>query len=221
MKIAVIPAFNEATQIADVIRNTSGFVDRVLVVNDGSKDDTARVAREAGATVISHPINRGLGATLGTGIKAARKLGAQFVVTLDADGQHLAEEIPLFVEAIEAGHDAVIGSRMIEMKGNMPLKRKIAQRLGNILTYILFGTLVTDSQSGFRAFSAEGADKLDIRTDRMEVSSEIISEIGRKQLKMTEVPITAIYTEYSLSKGQSFTVGIKTALKLILHRLKS
>lgn len=221
MKVAVIPAYNEATQIADVIKNTSAFVDRVVVVDDGSRDDTASVARKAGATVIQHPINRGLGATLGTGIKAARKLGGEVIVTLDADGQHLPSEIPLFVEAINKGHDAVLGSRMIELKGNMPLKRRVYQRIGNALTYMLFGLLVSDSQSGFRAFSGRAADVLEIRTDRMEVSSEIVSEIKRKQFSWTEVPITAIYTDYSLAKGQSFTVGVKTALKLILHRLKS
>ena len=86
---------------------------------------------------------------------------------------------------------------------------------------MLIGILVTDSQSGFRAFSASAADKMEIRTDRMEVSSEIVSEIQRHKFKLKEVPITAIYTEYSLSKGQSFTVGVKTAFKLLLHRLKS
>lgn len=222
MNVAVIPAYNEATQIADVIKNTSAFVDRIVVVDDGSRDDTARIAREAGATVIQHPINRGLGATLGTGIKAARQLGGEVIITLDADGQHLPHEIPLFIEAIrERGHDAVLGSRMIELKGNMPLKRRMYQRIGNLLTYMLFGLFVSDSQSGFRAFSGSAADVLEIRTDRMEVSSEIVAEIRRRAFNWTEVPITAVYTDYSLSKGQSFTVGVKTALKLILHRLKS
>ena len=103
----------------------------------------------------------------------------------------------------------------------MSLRRRIYQRIGNLLTYILFGLYVSDSQSGFRGFSATAADQLQIRTDRMEVSSEIISEIQRHQFNWTEVPITAVYTEYSLSKGQSFVVGVKTALKLILHRLRS
>ncbi|PIR47676.1 hypothetical protein COV06_02215 [Candidatus Uhrbacteria bacterium CG10_big_fil_rev_8_21_14_0_10_50_16] len=221
MHIAVIPAFNEATQIAEVIQNTSAFVDCVVVVDDGSRDNTAQVARDAGAIVVQHPINRGLGATLGTGIKAARALGGEVIITLDADGQHLPSEIPLFIEAIKNGYDAVLGSRMLELKGNMPFKRRVYQRIGNLLTYTLFGLFVSDSQSGFRAFSGAAADVLEIRTDRMEVSSEIVSEIRRKQFSWTEVPITAIYTDYSMSKGQSFGVGVKTAMKLILHRLKS
>lgn len=221
MNVAVIPAYNEETQIAQVVAATRPYVDRVLVVDDGSKDQTAVRARAAGATVLSHPINRGLGATLGTGIRGARLLGADVVITLDADGQHLPVEIPRFVEAIRGGADVVLGSRMIEMEGNMPWKRRAYQRVGNVLTYVLFGLFVSDSQSGFRAFSAKAADALQIRTDRMEVSSEIVSEIRRRQLTWAEVPITAVYTEYSLSKGQSFSVGVKTALKLILHRLKT
>lgn len=221
MIVAVIPAFNEEGQIADVVRRSSGFADRVVVVNDGSADRTGEIARMAGATVVEHAINRGLGATLGTGIAAARKLGGEVIITLDADGQHNPEEIPLFVEAIRGGKDAVLGSRMIEFKGNMPAIRRAYQRVGNVLTYLLFGLLVTDSQSGFRAFSGSAADVLEIRTDRMEVSSEIVSEIQRHKFDWGEVPITAIYTEYSLSKGQSFGVGVKTAIKLIMHRLRS
>jgi len=221
MHIAVIPAYNEATQIAEVIKNTSAFVDCVVVVDDGSRDNTAQVARAAGAIVVQHPINRGLGATLGTGIQAARLMGGEVIITLDADGQHEPSEIPLFIEAIFSGYDAVLGSRMLECKGNMPLQRRVYQRIGNMLTYLLFGLFVSDSQSGFRAFSGTAADQLEIRTDRMEVSSEIVSEIRRKQFTWTEVPITAIYTEYSMSKGQSFGVGVKTAIKLILHRLKT
>ncbi len=219
--VAVIPAFNEEETIEGVIHATHPFVNEVVVVNDGSRDRTAQIARSAGARVVEHCINRGLGASLGTGIRAARLLGADAVVTLDADGQMRADEIPLFVKKVEEGFEAVIGSRMIEFKGNMPLRRRLYQRVGNLLTYVLFGLWVTDSQSGFRGFSAAGADRLEIRTDRMEVSSEIISEIRRKQMKWTEVPITAIYTDYSLGKGQSFIVGVKTAWKLILHRLKS
>ena len=222
MRIAVIPAYNEEKCLKEVIESTSTQVDRVLVVDDGSSDRTSEIARNAGATVIRHCVNRGLGATLGTGIRAAAEMGGRYIVTLDADGQHLPGEIPLFVAAIDEGHDVVLGSRMIaDSKGHMPRMRRIAQRVGNYLTYFLFGILVSDSQSGFRGFSNSAASKLDIRTDRMEVSSEIVSEIRRHRFKWHEVPITAIYTDYSMSKGQSFTVGLKTATKLILHRIKT
>lgn len=220
MIVAVIPAYNEESEVGNVVKNTLPFVDRVLVVDDGSADNTAGVARDAGAIVVQHVINRGLGASLGTGIKGARKLGGTKIITLDADGQHLSEEIPLFIKALDS-YDVVLGSRMIEKKGNMPAFRKVAQRIGNVLTYVMFGLMVSDSQSGFRGFSETAADSINIKTNRMEVSSEIISEIQKSGFNWTEVPITAVYTEYSLSKGQSFTVGIKTAFKLLVHRIKS
>ncbi len=221
MIVAVIPAFNEEGRVADVIRRSLSYVDKVIVINDASRDSTAQLSREAGATVVSHPLNRGLGAALGTGVEGAKKLGAEIVVMLDADGQHLPEEIPLLVQSIRDGNDAVIGSRMLTFEGNMPRMRRVYQRVGNLMTYMLFGKHVTDSQSGFRAFSKHALDRLKIRTDRMEVSSEIISEIHRNKLKYAEVPITAVYTDYSLSKGQSFHTGVKTALKLLLHRIRS
>ena len=219
MTVVIIPAYNEEGTIADVIVRSLPYADRVLVVNDGSRDATAAAAIHAGAQVISHSLNRGLGAAIGTGIQAARRLGADIVITLDADGQHLPEEIPRFVEALTLGADAVIGSRMLMLEGNMPPLRRVYQHIGYLVTFLLFGKRVTDSQSGFRAFSGRAADAMDLQTDRMEVSSEIISEIHRRRLAYAEVPITAVYTDNSLRKGQSFSVGVKTAVKLFLHRL--
>lgn len=217
--IAVIPAYKEETTIADVIERTRSFVDEIIVVNDGSPDHTADVAKAHGATVVSHVINRGLGAAIGTGFAAAQKHHADVVITLDADGQHDPQEIPKFLEAIERGADFVIGSRMIGSESNMPWYRKVANMLGNIFTLVLFGAWVTDSQSGFRAFTKTALENIQIKTNRMEVSSELIAEANANHLTIAEVPIKAIYTDYSLSKGQSFFVGIKTLLKLILRRL--
>lgn len=218
--IALIPAFNEERTIAEVLEKTRLFVDRVLVVNDGSSDRTAVIAKAHQAIVVSHVINRGLGAAIGTGFAAARKLGADVVITLDADGQHDPAEIPAFLCAIEQnGADVVIGSRMLIRCTGMPWYRKIAQVLGNLATLVLFGAWVTDSQSGFRAFTAFALEKIEIKTNRMEVSSELVAETKRHQLHLLEVPIKAIYTEYSLSKGQNFFVGLKTLVKLVLRRM--
>lgn len=220
MKIfALIPAYNEETTIADVITRTKPFVDGVIVVDDGSIDRTLQIAHAHGATVVSHVINRGLGAAIGTGFVAARRQRADIVVTLDADGQHEPTEIRKFVEAIEQGADVVIGSRMLTGFVGMPLHRSVAQIIGNVVTFVLFGAWVTDSQSGFRAFSRYALEKIHIRTNRMEVSSELIAEAKRNALKLVEVPIKAVYTEYSLSKGQNFFVGLKTVLKLVVRRL--
>lgn len=218
-RIAVIPAYNEATVIADVVRRTNPFVEEVVVVDDGSTDGTGEAARTAGALVYTHVINRGLGATLATGIAAALQRGADVLVTLDADGQHDPAEIPAFIEAITTrGVEAVIGSRLLQSTG-MPLIRRVYNRLGNLLTYVLFGVWTTDSQSGFRAFSRAGAMKLELKTNRMEVSSEFLKEIHDKKIPFCEIPCSVKYTDYSLSKGQSFRVGVSTAMKLVLRRL--
>ena len=216
--VAVIPAYKEATEIADVLIRTRSFVDEMIVVDDGSPDETAEVAAKNGALVVSHVINRGLGAAIGTGFAFAKKRGADVVVTLDADGQHDPTEIPKFIEAMKRGADVVIGSRMLTRTG-MPWYRQVANMLGNISTLVLFGAYVTDSQSGFRAFSRGALEKIEIKTNRMEVSSELIAEAKHHGFKIVEVPIRAIYTDYSLSKGQSFFVGIKTLFKLVLRRI--
>jgi UDP-N-acetylglucosamine---dolichyl-phosphate N-acetylglucosaminyltransferase len=216
---ALIPAYNEATTIADVLSRTRPYVDGMIVIDDGSTDRTAEIARAQGSMVVTHVINRGLGAAIGTGFAVAQKLGVEVVVTLDADGQHDPAEIKTFVEAIEKGADVVIGSRMLTGFVGMPLHRKAAQIIGNLVTFCLFGAWVTDSQSGYRAFTRYALSKIQIKTNRMEVSSELIAEAKRHSLTLVEVPIKAIYTEYSLSKGQSFFVGIKTLFKLVVRRL--
>lgn len=231
----VIPAYNEETTVGEVVRRVHSsqpaWADRftvhrhsVLVVDDGSSDSTAQVAKDAGAMVFRHPINRGLGAALSTGIEGALRLGADIVVTLDADGQHDPEEILQVIQPILDGKaEVVIGSRFVRTTGQqdnritaVPLSRRLANWCGNFFTWLLFGIWVSDSQSGFRAFSADAASRLQLRTSTMEVSSEIIREIVRLKLKMTEVPITVTYTPYSLSKGQGFVRGLETLWKLIV-----
>ncbi len=225
MKLSIIiPAYNEASTIGHVIEQVRGVdlpgVEKeILVVNDGSSDRTVEIARSKGAVVIQHIINRGLGGALGTGIEAALRRGADILVTCDADGQHSPDDIRKVVEPIRRGQaDVVIGSRMLET-GGMPWTRRMANRLANLVTLVLFGIRTTDSQSGLRAFSRSAAKQIRIRTNTYEVSSEICGEIGRHRLRFIEVPIQAIYTDYSLSKGQGFTVGLKTLFRLILTKL--
>ncbi len=216
--IAIIPAYNEEKTIAEVLDKTRNFVDEIIVIDDGSSDETAQIAKSKNVKVISHVINRGLGAAIGTGFAAALKLNADAAITLDADGQHEASEIPKFTKELAQGADVVIGSRMLS-PGGMPWYRRIANRLGNMVTFFLFGAKVTDSQSGFRGFNKNALSKIKIKTNRMEVSSELIALSKSNKLKLVEVPIKAIYTDYSLSKGQGFFVGLKTLLKLIIRRI--
>lgn len=217
----VVPAFNEDRVIGSVLRSLKGTYPshQIIVVNDCSTDQTENISRAEGVTVVSHILNRGLGGALGTGIAKAIQMGADIVVTFDSDGQHLVEDVERVAAPIKAGEaDVVIGSRLLTKSG-MPFIRRAYNLIGNIITYLLFGMKVTDSQSGLRAFSNEAARSLDLKANRMEVSSEIIREIKVRNFRYKEIPIKAIYTDYSMSKGQSFIVGIKTFIKLIVLRI--
>jgi len=220
-RIIVIPAYNEERTIAEVVRDACDVATRVIVVDDGSRDRTGALAKEAGALVVRHAVNRGVGAALGTGIKAAVMLDADVVVTMDADAQHRAVDAGKVFERVEKGDvELVIGSRLKkgDEDGNMPPHRILFNTIGNLLTYFLFGIWVTDSQSGLRGLSKTAASSIELRTNGMESLSEFIKEIKDKHWRYDEVPIKAIYTDYSMSKGQNFFVGVKVAVKLIFRR---
>lgn len=217
----VVPAYNEARTITDVLRalHQHGF-QRIVVVDDGSRDGTGEIAHREGAIVVRHLFNLGFGGALGTGIAAALRLRPDIIVTCDADGQHDPGDIAPLIRPIERGEaDVAIGSRLINPEG-MPWSRRLANRIANLVTFVLLGVRANDSQSGLRAFSRAAASRIHIATTGMEASSEIIAEIGRNRLRLAEVPIRAIYTAYSLSKGQSFTVGLRTLAKLILATVR-
>lgn len=225
MKLAiVIPAYNEQSTIGDVIRHilSVNFPDmekEIIVVDDGSTDKTGEIARSNGAVVIRHLLNRGVGGALGTGVEAALRQGADIIMTCDADGQHSPDDIGKVVEPIRMGRvDVTIGSRLIET-GEMPWTRRVANHIANFITLVLFGIRTTDSQSGLRAFSRSAAGRIRITTNAYGVCSEICGEIKRHHLRFSDVPIKAIYTEYSLSKGQGFRVGLKTLFQLLLSKL--
>ena len=225
MKLAiVIPAYNEESAIGQVIQHVMavdlhGFEKKIIVVNDGSLEKTGDIAKSNGVLVVRHVLNRGVGGALGTGIEAALRWGADLVVTCDADGQHSPDDIARVVEPIRAGlADAVIGSRMIDSSA-MPWTRRVANRLANLATWILLGVSTTDSQSGLRAFTRSAAERIRITTNRYEVCSEICGEVKRLHLRSVDVPIKTIYTDYSLSKGQGFHVGLKTLFRLIFSKL--
>lgn len=213
--VAIIPAFNEEKALGGVILRLKNYVDQVIVVDDGSRDKTPQIAMESGATVYRHLTNLGVGGALRTGFKAALVNGADIIVTLDADGQHDPEEIPQLIKPILEGEaDAVIGSRFL-VSQKMPLLRKLGIPFFNIFTFLLFGIKTTDSQSGMRAFNKKAAESLKIYArEVLESPPEILGQIQINRLRLKEMPIKAIYTEYSLSKGQRFLPGLKALLKL-------
>jgi glycosyltransferase involved in cell wall biosynthesis len=223
----VIPAFNEGRVIASTLANLpaefSGIDEtRIVVVDDGSTDDTAAVIERCGdprVVLLRHAINRGLGGALGTGLEYARLHGADYVVTYDADGQHAPDDIATILAPLMSGKaDAVIGSRLLNPSG-MPWYRVAGNWGLNLFTYFVFGMWTTDSQSGMRGFSKAALSQIQVRMDRMEVSSEFIKEIRRCRLRYTEVPIQAIYSDYSLAKGQSNWNAFNILIRLVLHRL--
>ena len=217
----VIPAYNEEKQIGKVLNKCQqyGFSD-IIVVDDGSTDGTAYEAEKYGAIVVSHCLNRGVGAATQTGLEAAKILGADVVVTIDADGQHDPQDMETLVQTMKEGaYDLVIGSRFISAKNTIPWIRRFFNKIANAITCILSGAYLTDSQSGIKAFSARALEKIQITANGYEFSSEIIREAVYAKLAIKEIPVSVQYTSYSLSKGQSFATGVTTFVKLVIRSL--
>lgn len=217
--VIVIPAYNEAEVLQGVIDEIQQFHDCVLVVvDDGSTDGTYAVAAgNPGVLALRHRVNRGKGASVKTGITAANMLGADIVVTMDGDGQHNPEDIARMVKPIAEEHyDVVLGSRLLDRE-NMPFMKIVANWVGNFFTWLFYGILVTDSQSGFRAYSKFAALIIDTKADKYEYDSKVIREIKNNRLSFMEVPIETRYTEYSTGKKhkQGFINGLKTLYRMI------
>lgn len=225
MRLAIIiPAYNEEKTIAQVIKRIPKKIKGVsvidiIVIDDGSKDTTAIVAQKAGATVLSHLINQGVGAATITGISAAKKIDTDMVVTLDADGQHEPKEISKIVELIsKKKYDVVIGTRIMSRK-KMPVLKIIGNYIMNWLTYVLYEIWVKDSQSGFKGFSKNAMQKMKLSSSGYEICSEIVGEIKRLKLKYFEMPIKTIYTTYSKKRGQFSLNGVNIIIKLITRSI--
>ncbi len=219
----VVPAFNEGAviqQVVDEIQTAGDYL--VTVVDDGSSDDTyAKVKDLDGVIALRHKINRGKGAATRTGIVAANTLMADIIVTLDGDGQHDPADIECLVQPIICdGYDVVLGTRMTLSDG-MPLFKVLANKIGNLITLMLYGIYVSDSQSGFRAYSHFAASKIDTKADKYEYDSKVIREIKNNRLKFTEVPIKVRYTEHSMGKPQKqgLVNGVKTFIRMIWHMI--
>lgn len=219
--LVIIPAFNEAEAIGKTVGEVMAAVPKgtsVLVIDDGSNDSTSELAKKAGAVVLRHPINRGLGGALGTGLYWAKINDFDYCVTFDADGQHDPNDLSNVLKPIYSGKaDVAIGTRTLLGWGEIPGDRKFILSLSNWLTWWLFGIKTSDSLSGFRAFNRKAIEKIQLRTDRMEVSNEFFSEIKRHKLKLAEVPIRVIYTDYSRSKGQKNSNAVDVGVKLLLR----
>jgi glycosyltransferase involved in cell wall biosynthesis len=191
--LAAMAAYNEAGHVATVVEQARRYVHEVLVVDDGSTDDTAGVAELAGARVIRHDHNRGKGAALQTILAEARNSNPDVLVLLDADGQHDPDDIPAVIEPISRGFDLVIGSRMAQDQKTPPYRR-IGRTVLLHFARLASQTRITDSESGFRALSPRAIDELRLTSRGFAVESEMITLAALKKLRITEVPITNIYT---------------------------
>jgi glycosyltransferase involved in cell wall biosynthesis len=217
--LAGIAAYNEARYVGSIVLQTRQYVDEVIVVDDGSTDNTAHVAELAGAAVIRHPQNRGKGAAIQTILAEARKRNPDVLVLLDADAQHDPNEIPSVVKPILEGFDLVIGSREAQ-EDKTPRYRRIGKKFIFRTSRFASGTNVYDSESGFRALSPQAIDKLHLEERGFAIESEMITRAAEKNLKITEVPISNIYTKdgSTLSPVRHGTEVLTRIIVMISHR---
>jgi UDP-N-acetylglucosamine---dolichyl-phosphate N-acetylglucosaminyltransferase len=215
--LIVIPAYDEARILEKTVGEVRDLgVGDVLVVDDGSGDGTCDVARRLGVMCVRHEINLGLGAALETGFEVARRRGYDALVTFDADGQHNPQDVKKLLGRLGEA-DLIVGVRRIHFE-NMPPVKKLGNTLLNLLTFIFFGVYSSDSQSGLRVLSRRAFEGVRIRARRYEVSSEILYEAGRCGLRILEVPVEVIYTDYSIERGTGVSDGLGIFWRMLLHR---
>jgi glycosyltransferase involved in cell wall biosynthesis len=223
MKIfIVIAAYNEENSIGSVIDSLrkEGY-NEIVVVDDGSRDRTYNVALRHKTRILQHSLNRGQGAALKTGIDYALQLGADIIVTFDADGQHNPKDIKAMITPIQKKEvDVTLGSRYLRAsRTNVPTFRRLQHRVGRLAIWSMYGIRLTDAHNGLRAFSRKAAEAIEIKSDRMDHASEIVDQIGKKRLHFREIPVDIRYTEYSLRHGQSSSNAFNILFKMILNKL--
>jgi glycosyltransferase involved in cell wall biosynthesis len=218
--LVAIPCYNEADFIASVVEKSRRYADQIVVVDDGSMDDTAEAARSAGALVVRHPRNLGPGAAARTCLQVGRSSGAQILVTLDGDGQHNPGEIPDVIAPLQRGDaDLVIGSRFLGKENNVARYRKFGI---DVITFLYnFGgrARITDAQSCFRAYGKKSLDILEIHEDGFGFSVETLVQARRAGLRIREASISCLYHEQSHSANPVLH-GVGVALMVLKHRLK-
>lgn len=218
----VLPAYNEATRIQPVLESIAEKGYNMVIVNDGSTDNTLDVILQSKRKypnqihVFSLMINRGVGVATQTGFDAVLKFNPKYVVSMDSDGQHSADDLDNVIKPLVTGEaQAVIGVRPLE---DMPRSRNYANAIMNFLTKIFYRVDVSDSQTGFRAITREALDKITINATGYLISSEFIREINDNNIPFAEVPIQTIYTPETQAKGTNTTAAIKILLQMIRHQ---
>lgn len=212
-----VPLYNEAEVVGDVIRAARHTFPHIVCVDDGSSDESAVRAEEAGATVLRHAVNLGQGAALQTAIEYARsRPGAAYVVTFDADGQHQVEDAVAMVElARSEGLAIVFGSRFLDDRTRPGLLKRAVLRTAVWFTNRSTGLRLTDAHNGLRVLRVDAARSVDLHQDRMAHASEIVHQLGRTGLPWREHPVHVLYTDYSRGKGQSLWNSVNILVDLV------
>jgi glycosyltransferase involved in cell wall biosynthesis len=220
MKVfVVIPAYNEGKVISDVIRSVRKKYKNIVVVDDGSNDNTYNAAKLTGVKVLKHVINIGVGSATNTGIIYAKKMGADIIATMDADGQHTVEDLVKVVNVVAKNEvDLCIGSRTLS-SNDMPFIKKWGNKILTKLTNLISGGNVKDSQSGLRAFKASVFKHLDSDESGYGICSEMVILAEKNKLRIKEMPIKVRYTKYSKKKGTTPFTGLRIIKTLIFKRV--
>jgi len=212
----VIPLYNEATVIADVVTGALDVFPNIVCVDDGSNDGSGEAARRAGATVLTHAVNLGQGAALQTGISfVCEQPGARALVTFDADGQHQVADADAMVALIASGETAIVfGSRFLDGRTKPGFMKRTILTFAVWFTKQSTGMRLTDAHNGLRAMSVDAARGVHLQQDRMAHASEIVLQLGRTGLPWREYPVHVLYTDYSRGKGQSMWNSVNILVDL-------
>lgn len=216
----VIPVYNEAQVIRDVVTHARQTFPNIVCVDDGSSDDSAAEIRAAGVHLVRHPVNLGQGAAIQTGVEYARaQPGARFFVTFDADGQHQVDDVSAMIARLRTEPvDIIVGTRFAEGRSeSVPPLRRIALRTIVFLSPRTRRLGLTDAHNGLRAFNKTVADQLDLLMSGMSHASEFVALIDHHHWRVAEQPVTILYTEYSRAKGQSLINGVNIVADGLFH----
>ena len=215
----VVPLFNEATVIGEVVTSLTKHFVHVVCIDDGSVDNSAELAEKAGARVLRHPMNLGQGAALQTGFDyVARQPGATHVITFDADGQHLVSDAREMLELAQRKRISVVfGSRFLDKRTKPGVKKRIVLKLAVLFTRVFTGLRLTDAHNGLRVLSMEALGFVRLEQNGMSHATEIVHQIAKSKLAWREYPVEVLYTDYSKSKGQSLWNSVNILIDLLVR----
>jgi len=211
---AVIPAYNEGKNISPIVRKTKRYITNVVVIDDGSRDNTGESAGKAGAFVLSHAVNLGKGAALKTGCDYAISRKAEGIVVLDADAQHNPDDIPRFIEKL-GRYDIIFSYRKSSRK--MPMVLRFGNWFISWIVALLYGINLNDTQCGFRAFTKQAYGRIRWNASNYSMESEMISKAGKERLKYVQIPIQTIYSDKY--KGTTVVDGVKIVLNMVWWKI--